>query len=130
LAPFSAVALGRAACLGALVLVAACTKMESPGSLTAPSPIAIETTAITLTIRVHARGTHAPISGALVSHEAAGYYTDLSGESHIVIVYGEETTIVVSASGYHPMEASGVLNSDERWTFYLEPNEPVQGRQS
>jgi hypothetical protein len=104
--------------------------MQSTSSLTAPTPVATATTSISLTIRVHARGTQAPIGGALVSHESAGYVTDASGESRITVAPGEETTIVVSASGYHPMEASGVLNSDERWTFYLEPNGPEQGRQS
>jgi hypothetical protein len=103
--------------------------MES-SSLTAPTPVATATSSITLTIRVQARGTEAPIGGALVSHESTPYFTDPSGESRITVEQGEETTIVVSASGYHQMEASGVLNSDERWTFYLEPNGPVQGRQS
>lgn len=66
------------------------------------------------------RGAEAPIAGALVRHEATAHYTNASGESFLAVQSGAETTIDVSASGYHAMQAASVLNSNERWTFYLE----------
>jgi hypothetical protein len=76
---------------------------------------------LTLTISVQARRSEAPIEGALVRHHASGSYTNASGLSAISVTAGSETTIEVSAAGYRPMTASAVLNSDERWTFFLEP---------
>jgi len=76
---------------------------------------------MTLTVRVQARGSESPIAGALVRHEAGRYYTDNSGESLLSVHAGTETAINVSADGYHAMGAAGTLLTDERWTFYLEP---------
>lgn len=98
-----------------------CARMES--SPTAPTVTPAATAApLTLTIRVHERSqAETPIAGALVVHESTGLYTDAAGESHIIVQSGRETTIDVSADGYRPMQASAVLNSSERWTFFLEP---------
>lgn len=121
-ARFTVVAAAPAIWLGLLLSSAACVQQDSSlTGLTSPSPTASSSGALTLTVRVHVRGSESPISGALVRHEAAGYYTNASGESLISVGSGSETTIDVSASGYHAMQASGVLNGDERWTFYLEP---------
>lgn len=82
---------------------------------TGPSP-----TALTLTIHVAARTSETPIEGALIRHLATGAYTNELGELRISVEAGQETTVEASAAGYRAMTASAVLNSDERWTFFLE----------
>jgi hypothetical protein len=37
----------------------------------------------------------------------------------MTVARGEELEVSVSAFGYQPMGAAGVLGGDERWTFYL-----------
>jgi hypothetical protein len=98
-----------------------CARMESSPTAPTLTPPAVSTP-LMLTIRVHERSqAETPIAGARVVHESTGLYTDAAGESHIIVQPGRETTIDVSADGYRPMQASAVLNSSERWTFFLEP---------
>jgi hypothetical protein len=110
-----------------LLVSPACMQMESTQS--APSPLPPTVSApLTLTVRVFERSTsESPIVGALVVHESTDSYTDGAGESRIVVQSGRETTVRVSAPGYQSMEASAVLNSHERWTFFLEPKHVVTG---
>jgi len=72
-------------------------------------------------IHVYERTSETPISGALIRHHTTGGYTNASGELSISVEAGQETTVEASAAGYRAMTASAVLNSDERWTFFLEP---------
>src|SRR5262245_22163794 len=109
------------AVLVVLMTSAGCTvDRGTMSSLSAPSPPPEAPRTMTLTVRVQARGTEQPIAGALVRHEAVAYYTDGSGESALAVAAGSETTIDVSAPGFHAMRAAGTLNSDERWIFYLQ----------
>jgi len=110
-----------ASCLFVLALVG-CARLEtSPSAPTAALPAAAPAP-LTLTIRVHERnGGEMPIAGALVIHESTAVYTDAAGESRFLIQSGRETTVDVSADGYRSMQASAVVNSHERWTFFLEP---------
>jgi hypothetical protein len=103
------------------VTAAGCARSGAASTLIAPSssPAA---GALTLTISVHARKSETPIEGALVRYLATGSYTDASGLSSVSVSAGRETTIDVSAAGFGTMTASAVLNSDERWTFFLEQN--------
>jgi len=103
-----------------LISSSACAQVDSRSvsAITAPSAAPGHT----LVVRVHERGSEAPLAGALVRHNTDGHYTDASGEAHLVVTLGEETTIDVSAPEYHSMQATGTLNGDERWTFYLEPS--------
>lgn len=109
---------------GLLMLsTAACAQVESSPSfstIAAPSAAVPQPADHTLLVRVHARGSETPIGGALVRHKLDGYYTSPSGEARVTVASGEETTISVSAPDFHSMEASGTLNCDEQWTFYLE----------
>jgi hypothetical protein len=99
-----------------LIGTSACAIDSHSTSLTAPS----DASALTLTIGVYARNSEAPIEGALVRHHATGGYTNAAGELSISVEAGRETTVEASASGYHAMTAAAVVNSDERWKFYLE----------
>src|SRR5262245_34541839 len=119
----SAGRLTQAAIAGLLILAAACARTDSnrsvPG-ITAPSAAVPEPSGHTLVVRVHARGSEAPIVGALVQHNLDDHYTNAAGEARLTVPGDEETTIVVSAPDFHTMQASGMLHGDERWTFYLE----------
>jgi hypothetical protein len=120
---YSAAAQARAAIAGLLLVTAACTRMDarrSVPSITAPSAAVPESSGHTLVIRVYSRGSQSPIAGALVEHELDDHYTNPSGEARLMVAAGEETTIAVSAPEFHMMQASGTLNSNEQWTFYLE----------
>ena len=120
---YSAGAPARAAIAGLLIASGACARADSHGAvagITAPSAAAPELSGHTLVIRVYARGSTSPIGGALVEHELDDHYTNLSGEAQLTVAAGEETTIAVSAPDFHTMQASGTLNGDEQWTFYLE----------
>ena len=102
------------------VVAAGCSSVASPS----PTPVA-EPQAI-VTVRVLTRGQPEPIHGALVRHGSRGSYTDEGGESTVAVAIGEDTSITVSADGHQGMSASGIVGSDERWTFYLAllPDEP------
>jgi hypothetical protein len=58
--------------------------------------------------------------GTTRSAESSGT-TDALGTCVLAFEVGEEVDVSVSASGYETMGASGVLGSNERWTFYLRP---------
>jgi hypothetical protein len=108
---------------GLLLVTAACAERDSRRSvsnITAPSAVVPASSGHTLVIRVYMRSSQTPISGALVEHELDDHYTNPSGEARLTVAAGEETTIAVSAPRFHAMQASGTLNSDEQWTFYLE----------
>jgi hypothetical protein len=103
------------------MLMAACTG-GGVATTVAPTPLTpAPSSSLTLTVHVHARTSESPIAGALVRHDASRFYTDASGELTITIDAGKETTVEVSAAGYHPMTATAVVNSAESWTFYLQP---------
>ncbi len=114
----------RAALAGVCVAAMLLTACTSGAVATPVAPSAVTTPAaasLTLTVHVHARTSESPIAGALVRHEASRFYTDASGELTIVVDAGKETTVEVSAAGYHSMTAAAVVNSAESWTFYLQP---------
>lgn len=80
-----------------------------------------------LTVRVLARGSEQPIAGAQVRTPTYRTTTGADGLCALTVARGEEMEVSVSAPGYQPMGASGVLGGDERWTFYLPGNrESVQ----
>jgi hypothetical protein len=123
----SAVAVRGALCLflaAAILGGSACAGASA--SPAAPSPIVAPPAAgaLMLTIGVYARASEEPIEGALVRHHATGGYTNALGELSISVEAGRETTVEASARGYHPMTVSAVLNSDEHWKFFLEPDPP------
>jgi hypothetical protein len=112
-----------AAIAGLLLATAACARTDARRdvpSMTAPSAVVPQPSGHTLVIRVYTRSSQSPIGGALVEHELDDHYTNPSGEARLTVAAGEETTIAVSAPEFHTMQASGTLNSDEQWTFYLE----------
>ncbi len=72
-----------------------------------------------LTVRVLSRDSEQPIAGAAVQSATTSATTDALGVCTLSVVVGEELEVNVSASGYEPMGASGLLGPNERWTFYL-----------
>ena len=74
-----------------------------------------------MTIRVLVRATGAPLAGALVHVFDDAGRTDEQGVCHFSVRPGDLANVDVSAKGFDPLGASGVLASDERWTFYLAP---------
>src|SRR5215510_11745877 len=110
--------------LGILLLTMVATGCATEqSSLLAPSaaaaPAHAPANSLTLTISVLVRNSETPIEGALIRHHATGDYTNAQGELSIRVEPGLETAVEVSAPGYHTMTAAAVLNSDERWTFFL-----------
>lgn len=104
----------------AAVLNAGCSVTET--AFTSPTPVAPPDAAARpamLTVRVHERTSEVPIAGAFVLYQGTSASTDRTGQVVFEVERGEETTIDVSAQGYEPLSASGVLGGDERWTFYL-----------
>lgn len=76
---------------------------------------------VQLTVRVLVRATAEPLAGALVQVSAHTGHTDASGLCRFSVPSGDLVNVDVSANGFGPFGASGVLASDERWTFYLAP---------
>lgn len=75
---------------------------------------------VMLTVRVLARASETPIEGAIVTVvDHRSYQTDTAGTCTFPVESGQMTDVDVTASGYLPIGAGGVLSSDERWTFYL-----------
>ena len=75
---------------------------------------------VMLTVRVLARASETPIEGAIVTVvDHRSYQTDTAGICTFPVESGQMTDVDVTASGYLPIGAGGVLSSDERWTFYL-----------
>jgi hypothetical protein len=75
-----------------------------------------------LTVRVLTRTTEQAIAGATVQSARSTGTTDALGICILSVTVGEEVDVDVSAPGYETMGASGVLGSNERWTFYLRPS--------
>ncbi len=67
------------------------------------------------------RATETPLAGALVHVFTDAGRTDESGLCHFSVRPGDLANVDVSAEGFDPLGASGVLASNERWTFYLAP---------
>lgn len=120
----------------AVVLLCATTMLTGCAieSSVGPTPSQASTAAPltgALTVRVLARTTEEAIAGATVqSARATGTTrswdssstTDALGVCILSFALGEEVDVSVSAAGYETMGASGVLGSNERWTFYLRPS--------
>jgi hypothetical protein len=116
----------RTLCLSASLAAVACSDSPTAPSPTTPSSaIPAAAPSVALTVRVQARTTELPIPEARVRYGGVYYYADASGQATVSVVAGQETTIDVSADGYEPMGASAILESDERWTFYLVPTPQV-----
>jgi hypothetical protein len=116
----------RTLCLSASLAAVACSDSRPAPSPTAPSSaIPAAASSVALTVRVQARTTELPIPEARVRYGGVYYYADASGQATVSVIAGEETTIEVSADGYEPMGASAILESNERWTFYLFPTPRV-----
>ena len=84
-----------------------------------PAPIPAPANNVMLTVRVLARTSETPIEGATVTVVDRSYKTDPAGTCTFPVETGHMTDVDVTASGYLPIGAGGVLSSDERWTFYL-----------
>jgi len=102
-------------------------------SVTKSSPVAPSTTptaaaapqsasSLTLIVQVVTRGAETPIPGASVFENGRLVgSTDASGIVSTTVTPGVEFHITVTASGYDGNGAWGSVSSEERWTFYLEP---------
>ncbi len=105
----------------ACVASCACVSKSSP---TSPSTIAAPST-LPLVVKVVTRGAETPIPGASVfENDRLVGQTDHGGEVNATVAPGIEFHITVTASGYDGNGAWGTVNSEERWTFYLEPQQP------
>jgi|SRR6516165_1896008 len=75
-----------------------------------------------LTVQVLTRSDEQPIAGAAVWENAATVgETDANGISRVTVARGADLHISVTANGYVGFGASGTVNSEETWWFYLEP---------
>lgn len=109
-----------------LIAVSSTTCARSPMAPTVPSSTpgpSVEVPAATLTVRVLARTSELPIAGAYIETPTTTGSTDAEGTCTLTVPAGQPVDVNVSAEGYEPMGASGVLGSSERWTFYLPPSE-------
>lgn len=91
----------------------------APSATATPAVSQATTNAGVLTVRVLARASELPIAGAAVHTLNVHGVTDAQGLCTLPVSTGQELDVNVSADGYQPMGASGVLGNDERWTFYL-----------
>jgi hypothetical protein len=110
--------------LTASLLTGACASPTSPSaSAPAAGPGAGDTPAssVRLTVRVLTRSSEAPLSAAVVTVDGATSRVDSAGTCEFNVRPGATANVDVSAIGFSPLGASGVLMNDERWTFYLEP---------
>jgi hypothetical protein len=115
---------------GAVVCFAACAAIlsgfaviPSPGAPTAAAPASAAAPAptISLTVRVLARGSEAPVTAATVFRDRiAVSQTDADGIAHAEVPVGVEFSIDVTAPGFLGSGASATVSGQERWTFYLE----------
>jgi hypothetical protein len=108
--------------LGALLTGCASESPLGPSPVVNPAPTTPQAgvTADALTVRVLARASEAPISGAAVETDASRMLTNAAGIAILPVTAGEELEVHVSALGYEPMGAAAVLSPNERWTFYLQ----------
>lgn len=116
--------------LAASMLVGACA---SPASPTAPAAALgpgagdVPSSSVRLTVRVLTRTQEAPLPGAVVTVDGTTSKVDAAGTCEFNVRPGAMANVDVSAVGFAPLGASGILQNDERWTFYLEP---IGGSQS
>ncbi len=106
--------------LCATTVLTGCAMDSSVGPTPPPAAATPQTGA--LTVRVLARTTEQAIAGATVQSARSTGTTDALGVCILPFALGEEVDVNVSAPGYETMGASGVLGSNERWTFYLRPS--------
>lgn len=110
--------------LGSFLTGCASESVVGPSQMSTPAPTPQMPTpgvaADSLTVRVLARNSEEPISGAAVETDASRILTDSAGIAILPVVSGEELEVNVSAPGYEPMGAAAVLGPNERWTFYLQ----------
>lgn len=116
-------------------LVTGCASPTAPSTpdVSAPAPVPAGGSAaqlVTLTVRVFTRTGKTPLQGALVQMGQSAARVDASGACEFTLTTGTEASVDVSAPGYVPFGASGVLNSSERWTFYLERTNAPAGAAS
>ncbi len=96
------------------------------GSPTGPTtrPVIVSeppaTPTVTLTVRVLRRSAETPLEGALVHVDKEIGRADALGLCRFSVPSGELMSVNVSATGFMPISAAGVLQSGERWTFWLE----------
>jgi hypothetical protein len=107
--------------LCATLILAGCAMDSSVGPSPSTSSLATPQ-ASALTVRVLARTTEEAIAGAIVRSAHSTGTTDVLGICILSVTVGEEVDVDVSATGYETMGASGVLGTNERWTFYLRPS--------
>ena len=103
------------------VLLTGCTSSSPVAPTSDPQGARLAATEEgTLTVRVLARNSEQPISGAAVQSANGSAVTDTRGECVLTMAIGEEIEVSVSAAGYEPMIAAAALTANERWTFYLQ----------
>jgi hypothetical protein len=122
----------RSACAATLValggVLSGCEAMPPTGP-TAPAATrtvpASPTVTIGLTVRVLTRSSEEPVAAATVfrNNTAVGQ-TDTAGVLHAEVPLGVEFSIDITAPGFIGSGASATVNSQERWTFYLEREPP------
>ncbi len=109
----------------AAALVTACASPTAPTSPASSVVVTVPESApsadtVTLTVRVFQRGTQTPVAGATVHLDQRTAQADAYGTCEFTMNSGGLANVEVSASGFSPLTVSGILRSNERWTFYLE----------
>lgn len=111
----------------ALVLTTACASPVSPTTAIpsrpeASNPAPVPTSApVVLTVRVLRRSVETPLPGATVMLGVHAAQVNAEGVCQFSLDAGATAEVEVTAPGFQPLGAIGVLNNDQRWTFYLEP---------
>ena len=103
-------------------LVTACASPTGPSTtpVSSATPQPTATAPVTLTVRVLRRSVETPLEGAVVHVASEAVRADASGICQFSLLPGQLASVEVSAAGFLPLSASGVLHNDERWTFWLE----------
>lgn len=94
-----------------------CLSVMFSGCVNALAPSSAATTLVVLT---YERGTNYPLQTLVTYNNSASTQTDASGYVVIKAPLHVESVVRVEREGYGPMEAAAVLESAERWSFYLE----------
>jgi hypothetical protein len=116
-----------AAFVAASMFTVGCASPTGPSQAPPSAPSGdIPAARVTLTVRVLARSTEVPLPGAVVQLGGQADRADAGGVCEFTLTPGTMADVDVSAAGYKPMGASAVLQSNERWTFYLEPAASAQ----
>jgi hypothetical protein len=94
----------------------------APTTVTNSAPATAPASTIALTIRVLTRGTELPLADVTVLEgNRVVATTDRDGLARAQVPAGVEINIDVRANGFVGFGASGTVTTEERWTFYLEP---------